>query len=139
MLIRPYITAVVCAVFFSSGSTPVWLCVRTDGLFALKANAEAPCESACSGESDDQDANVPVADSVPDNCCLDIPIGLDGKHQPAQPTRPQKADSSPAATQMAALCTLSVPTAAEFGLLTQSQPPGSSRLSFLIRTVVLLI
>ena len=141
MRIGPHIImAAICAVFCSSVSTgPVWLCVRADGLVDLKANAEAPCESACSGESDDQDANVPVADSVPDNCCLDIPIGLDGKHQPAQPTRPQKADSSPAATQMAALCTLSVPTAAEFGLLTQSQPPGSSRLSFLIRTVVLLI
>lgn len=136
MRIGPYIMAAICAVFFSSGSTgPVWLCVRADGLVGLKAYAAAPCESACSGESDDHDENVPVAVSVLDNCCLDIPIGLDGKPQPAKPTRPRKTHSSPAPKHAAALCTRSVPTAAEFGLLTQSQPPGSSRLSFLIRTV----
>ncbi len=140
MRIGPYIMAAICAVFFSSGSTgPVWLCVRADGLIGLKANTEAPCESACSGESDDQYENVPVAVSAPDDCCLDIPIGFDGEPRTAKLTRPRKADSSPAPTQTASLCTQSVPTAAEFGLPNQPQPPGSSRLSLLIRTVVLLI
>ncbi len=140
MRIGPYIMAAICAVFFSSGSIgPVWLCVPANGLIGLKANAEAPCESACSGKSDDQYENVLVAVSAPDNCCLDIPIGLDGKGRLAKLPRPRKADSSPTPTQTAALCTRSVPTAAEFGLPTQSQPPGSSRLSLLIRTVVLLI
>jgi|ETNmetMinimDraft_26_1059896.scaffolds.fasta_scaffold22175_2 hypothetical protein len=136
----PYITAVICAVFFSSGSAgPVWLCIRADGLIGLKANTEARCESVCSGESHDHDEKVSVAVSVPDNCCLDIPISLDGKRQPAKPARPRTADFSPAPTQTAALRIRSVPTAAEFGLLTQSRPPGSSHLSFMIRTVVLLI
>jgi len=140
MRIGPYIMAAIYAVLFSSGPAgSVWLCGRADGLIGLKANAGAPCESACSGESDDHDEDVPVAVSVPGNCCVDIPIGLDGKPQPARPTRPRKAGSSPAPAQKAALHTRSVPTAAEFALLTESQPPGSSRLSFLIRTVVLLI
>ena len=140
MRVGSYTTVVICAVFFSSGSAgPVWLCVRADGLVGLKANAEAPCESACSGESDDHHENVPVAVSVPDDCCLDIPIGLGGKPQPAKPARPQKADPSPAPTQTAALCTLSVPTAGEFAPLTRSRPPGSSHISDMIRTVVLLI
>ena len=137
MRVGSYTTVVICAVFFSSGSAgPVWLCVRADGLVGLKANAEAPCESACSGELDGHDENVPVGVSAPDDCCLDIPIGLGGKPQPA---RPQKADPSPAPTRTAALCTLSVPTGGEFGLLTRSHPPGLSRLSDMIRTVVLLI
>ena len=131
-----YITVVICAVFFSSGSAPAWLCFRADGLVGLKANAEAPCESIC---SDDQDENVLVAASVPDNCCFDIPIGFGGKPQPAKLARPQKAGSSPVSTQTAALCTLSVPTAAEFGWLARSHPLGSSHLSDMIRTVVLLI
>ena len=134
MRIGPYITAVICAVFFSSGPAgPIWLCVRADGFISLKADPEAPCES------DDHDQDVPVAASVPDNCCLDIPIGLNGKLQLAKPTRPRKADSFPAPAQTAALWTRSVPTAAELGLPTQSQPPRSSHLSILIRTVVLLI
>ncbi len=140
MRIGPYIMAVICAVFFSSGSIgPVWLCVPANGLIGLKANAETPCKSACSGESDDQYENVAVAVSAPDNCCLDIPIGFDGEPRTAKLTRPRKADSSPAPTQTAALCIRLVPTGAEFGLPTQSQPPGSSGLSLLIRTVVLLI
>ncbi len=140
MRIGPYIMAVICAVFFSFGPTgPVWLCIRADGLISLKADAEAPCESACSDESDDHGENVPVAVSVPDDCCLDIPIGFDGKPQPAKLTRPRKADSSPAPAQTAAICTLSVPGEAEFSLLTQSQSSGLSHFPFMIRTVVLLI
>ena len=132
--------AAICAVSFSSGSIgPVWLCVRADGLFGLKANAEGPDESTCLDESDDRHENVPIAVSVPDDCCLDIPIGLDGKPQSAKLTRLRKAGSSPAPTRTAALCSRSVPTAAELGLPVQSQLPVSSRLSDLIRTVVLLI
>jgi len=132
--------AAICAVSFSSGSAgPVWLCVRADGLIGLKANAEAPCESACSGESDDRDDNVPVAVPEPDDCCMDIPIGLDGKPPPAKPIGLRKAGPSPAPTKTAALCSRSVPAEAELGLLTQSHPPGSSSLSDLIGTVVLLI
>jgi len=128
--------AAICAVFFTCGPTgSVLLCVRADGLTGLKANTEAPCESACFGELDDQEENVPI----PDNCCLDVPIGLDGKPQLAKQTRPRKADSYSALMQTAALCARSLPTAAEFGLLIQSQPSGSSGLSFLIRTVVLLL
>ena len=138
MRIGPYIMAAICAGFFSLGSAgPVWLCVSANGRIGLKANAEAPCESACSDESDDPNENVPVAVSAPNNCCLDIPIGVGGKPQSAKLTRPRKA--GPAPTQTAALCTRSVPTAAEFGLLTRSHPPGSPHLSDMSRTVVLLI
>ena len=140
MRIGPYIMAAMCAVLFSSGLTgPVWLCVRADGLVSLKANAAASCESACSAEPDHHDEKVPAAVSAPERCCLDIPIGLDGKPLPTKPTRPRKAGSSPAPAQAGGLCPRSVPAGAELGLLTPSQPAGSSGLSFLIRTVVLLI
>jgi len=125
--------AAICAIFFSFGS--VGLCVRGEGLTGLKANAEAPCESAGFCELDDHEESVPV----PENCCLGTPIGLDGKPQLAKQTRPRKTDSYSALMQTASLCTRSLPTAAEFGLLIQSQPSGSSGLSFLIRTVVLLL
>ncbi len=134
MRISSYILAATCAVCFSLGSTgSVWLCVRADGVFGLKANAEALCES------EDNDANAPVDDPTSDNCCLDIPIGLDGGPRLAKPARPRKANSSSALRRMGTLCTRSVPTAAEFGLLTQSQPADSSHLSSLTQTVVLLI
>jgi len=128
--------AALCAVFFSYGSTgSVLWCARGEGLTGLKANAEAPCESAGFCDLDDHEENVPV----PENCCLGTPIGLDGKPQLAKQTRPRKTDSYSALMQTASLCTRSLPTAAEFGLLIQSQPSGSSGLSFLIRTVVLLL
>ena len=134
-----YITVAICAVFFNFASTPVWLCVSANGPLAIKTDAEAPCESACSDESDAPDENVLVAVPAPDDCCLDIPIGFDGKPQPVKLTRPRKDDLPPAPTQTPTLCTLSIPTAPEFGLLTQSHLPGSSHLLDLIRTVVLLI
>lgn len=135
----------ICATFFSFGSAgPVWLCVRADGSLSLKANTGAPCKSGCcGGESDDHEENneenALTAVSVPDNCCLDIPLGLDGKSQVTRPTQVPKTDSFPASAQTEAICTQPIQIVAEFSLLTQSQPPGSSSSSFLIRTVVLLI
>ena len=128
--------AAICAVFFTCGSTgSVLWCARGGGLTGLRGNAETPCESAGFCELSDHEESVPV----PENCCLGTPVSLDGKPQLTKQTRPRKTDFSSAPMQTAALCTRSLPTTAEFGPLIQSQPSGSSGLSFLIRTVVLLL
>ena len=140
MRIGPYIMVAVCAVSFGSGPAgAVWLCVRADGSVGMKMNVEALCGSAPFVESDDHDENVPVAALEDDDCCLDISVSLGGGPHPAKVVRQRKVDLSPTPTQMPALCTLSVPTATEFGLLIQSPPPGLSHLSVPIRTDVLLI
>ncbi len=131
-----YITIVICVVLLSSGSAPVWLCVRADGHIGLKANAETSCELAC---SDHQDEDTSIAITVSDDCCLDIPIGLGGALQLTKPVRAKKAELSQVLMCRTKLCAGSVPTAAEFGLVTRPRSPGSCDPPDMIRAVVLLI
>ena len=123
----------------SGSNEPLWLCVGADGHVDLKTDVEASCESACRGEADASDDKGPVTVSAPDGRCLDIPLGFSGEFRPAKPVRVQQSYYFSAAPQAITIQSRSANMLTEFALLTSEPPPDSSRPSFLIRTVALLL
>ncbi|NLF29609.1 MAG: hypothetical protein GX591_01835 [Planctomycetes bacterium] len=142
MRIAPYIMAgVVFATVLGSGSVvPAWLCVRADGVVGIKTSGAGDCRAACFGEPGEHGRDVAqVAVSQPEDCCLDIPIGLNNPHQPVEPMRLRTQDHSASPLLSAGLCKEPATLMPEGGLPTPFHVADSPPWPSPVRTVVLLI
>jgi len=144
MRIGPYILTVVIAVLSCSlSSGPLWLCISASGQVEFKASEESHCGDTGCSDSDDHDDHDDCAEviSLQDDCCLDIPIGLDGKTQLASTLRTGKPISTCFTSDVSIFNprVTNTPARAATDILSQSHPPGPRCAFMPSQTVVLLI